>query len=279
MHTHKILNKLSSITLLSLYMLIGASIYSYGAESIKKVSVNGSHKTDESMLFTFMRYNYKLEGYAAATGVDVTKGDDEVLASIPYRDLYHKLQNKLLNLAVEEAKTAISKNDITEEMQKVMTAIITEAGGGFDRAMLAFREKFKNYPNTADLVSLTATSINDAKEIFELSTVSADGTSTEKKASKELLEMIYGDTIDSYKTFVAHNEGALKIIANLVDEEFKFDDITVNCKPFKGRELCETEKSIKEIKKFSEIMPYVIKIQEEQREKDPSVSFIPNSDF
>lgn len=273
MNTHKIL-KLSSIVIFSLSLIFSISDRSYG-ESI----ILGSHKTEEDMLFTFMRDNYKFEAYAAAVGVNVTEGDDEVLANLPFRDLYHKLQKKLLNLAVIEARDAISKSDITEEMQKVMNALITEAGGGFDRAMWAFREKFKGYPNTSDLVSLTAMSIYDAKEISELANSFGEGGAEGKEVSKELLQKIFDDIISGYKIFVKNNKDALEIISRLVDEGYKYEEIVVECKPFAGRELCETEKVVKEIKKFSEIMPYVINVQEREMVKDPSVSFISNSDI
>jgi hypothetical protein len=278
MNTYKILDKSISTGIFVLFLVISFSFSIYGEEAVPKIQMTNSSNTDEGMLFAFMRANYKLEVYAAATGVDVTKGDDEVLASLPYRGLYHKLQNKLLDLAVEEAKNAISQNAITEEMQRMMTAIITEAGGSFDRVMLAFREKFKDYQNTSDLISLNATSINDAKEISELSAALSKGDAKERDVSKELLRNIFEHTVDGYRVFIAQNEDALNIISKLVDDGYKFEEMTVKCKPFAGHEVCETEKSVKEIKNFSEIMPYVIGVQEKKRIKDPSVSFIP-TDF
>lgn len=254
-NTPKLLIKLIKYIMYSLFLVMEISIFSYGEEL---------NKTDPAMLDTFIRDNHKLEVYAAALGVDLKQGDDPVLARLPFRGLYHKLQNKLLSLAVTEAQDALSKEVVTDEMQKVMNSLITEAGGGFDRAILAFREKFKAYPNTSDLVSLTASSIYDAKEIAELSSALDRDHPNDKAVSREFLTTIFAEAIDNYKKFVKNNEDALQIISKLADDDFKFEDITLTCKTLLGHESCKTEESIKAIKNFSEIMPYVIKIQEEK---------------
>lgn len=253
MNTHISFKKL--VIKLIAYLIISISV------SFNACAKESDNKTDDGILFTFMRDNYRLEAYAAATGANITKGDDPILASLPYRKLYHKLQNKLLNLAVEEAKIAVSKNDITEEMQKVMNSLISEAGGGFDRAVLAFRERFKEYPNTADLISLIATSINDAKEIFDLSSAIKAGNTKEKQEEGKLLVLMYDDAIQDYKNFIKQNEDGLKIISDLADNNFKFKETTVKCKDLAGHALCETENNDMEIKNFSEILPYVIELQ------------------
>ncbi len=268
MNTQKILIKISAIGIFSLSLFIEISINSYAEEKTSEtIAIHNSHKADESMLFTFIRNSNKLEVYATATGANLAEGDNLILASLPFRDLYHKLQNKLLNLATTEAKEAASKDILTEEMQKVMSALIVESAG-FDNTILAFREKFKEYPNTSDLISLTAASIHDAKEIFELSTILNEGNTKEKEISKELLEMIFDDAMNSYKSFVSKNEDALKIISRLADDGFKLKDAIITCETFMGDQLCETEEKSKEIKNFSEIMPYVMELQKEQSIKN-----------
>lgn len=259
----------SLITLLrtkttALILLAGISIYGYGEKSNEIIGASDSYETDDSLLETFMRDHHKLEVNAAALGINIKDENEEILSNLPYRSLYLKLQNKLLNLALLEAENSASQKDLAEAMQDVMNELSTGSGGGLNRVILSYREKLKNYPNTSDLISLTATSIFNAMEIAELTHTLKENNPKTKNPDKSLLIMMFNNEIDNYKNFITRNKKALEIISKLADDDFKFEDTLIEYISFQNKEQHKVEKNINEIKNFSEIMPYVIAIQKKR---------------
>lgn len=265
------MNSSTKINIFLFFITILLLISFYSSSYSYEIDSKSNKKTDfetENILFQFMRDNYRLESYAAGLGLKITEKDDNILKNLPRRDLFHKLKNKLTHLAIQEnEKAAISQESITREMQKVMAQLILGTDIGFDLTLLLFREKFKKYPNTADLVTLAALSIHDAKDTYEL----LNGINKEthkntdpKNTNTEIVERVFKNTVDGYYHFIEHNKETLDLISQFADEGFLIKDPEETCIQFFGFKHCKKAKN-KNLKAFSEIMPYIKTLQNSKK--------------
>lgn len=256
------------------------------SESPLVIRDNSNVQQYEDVLFTFMRKSQLLPVLAdlADQKPHFRQKEIKAIKELPFRELFHDLQNKMEELSRAEGKQARESGTFDENALKQRFDDAKSSATDLHSFFLNLYEVIKDFPAIREGFTLASILAYDSVEILQdlldhkIDPFSSNFVKefTELLSKQEnpqdflgLTKVIFNDEMEQYKAFVEENKKTLEMISAISKKGFRITRTSKTCRKIRGKELCTSGKYEYEIKTISEIMPYIQSLEASPAIKAP----------
>lgn len=277
------MKKLLKITTCALMM--GLSCMAYAETDAASSSAVAVIKLDdqgmrEDLVFQFMRKYQLLKA--------LERDHVQIVNKLPFTSLYKKLEAEKDKLSQQQFKKVMKQDPtlLLEFIGQFITKAVKiqkedESPSSKLQSLYEFmRSTTKDYLAIAEKTELFFSGVFDfttlVSEVLEINIIDTlahtlnpkqilkEAGMSEQEA-KEIMAQVFNNEVEDYKQFVEENKDILEKVAKFADKGFLMEtSSSKKCKIVRKKEVCTSGNKSEEITRLSQIIPYIMSLQETQ---------------